>query len=154
VAKKTQAVYEPGELDRVRRNLGEVDKEEAKRIAALLGGEVGVERATPTRERHPASRDETVTVSVRGNAPSPKRRVETVEVDGTERGPRRQAENVDPSDDPTVAVRISYRERLKIDRYLAQAEFEIKNSSQVLYSMLSLFGILPTSSARCSSPPA
>jgi hypothetical protein len=143
VAKKTQAVYEPGELDRVRRNLGEVDKEEAKRIAALLGGEVGVERATPTRERHPASRDETVTVSVRGNAPSPKRRVETVEVDGTERGPRRQAENVDPSDDPTVAVRISYRERLKIDRYLAQAEFEIKNSSQVLYSMLSLFGNPP-----------
>lgn len=145
VAKKIQAVYEPGELERVRRNLGEVDKEEAKRIASLLGGEVGIERSTPVRDKRPGSRDETVTVSVRGNAPPPpRRRVETVEADG-ERVSRRSApvEEVDPSDDPSVPIKASYRERLRIDRYLAQSEFEIKNPAQVFYSMISLFGNPP-----------
>ena len=42
--------YEPGELDRTRENLGDLTPEEAKRMAALLGGEVGVERITPEME--------------------------------------------------------------------------------------------------------
>jgi hypothetical protein len=44
MAKKDKAVYAPGELDRIRNNLGDLDKAEAKRIAEKLGGEVGFER--------------------------------------------------------------------------------------------------------------
>ena len=41
---KDKAVYAPGELAKVRGNLGNLDNTEAKRMAQILGGEVGVER--------------------------------------------------------------------------------------------------------------
>ncbi|MDR1894004.1 MAG: hypothetical protein LBQ61_04825 [Spirochaetales bacterium] len=37
-------VYEFGELDRTRKNLGELSPDEARRVASLLGGQVGVEK--------------------------------------------------------------------------------------------------------------
>lgn len=45
MAKRPPEIYNPGELERVRNNLGRISPEEAKRIASLLGGEIGVERA-------------------------------------------------------------------------------------------------------------
>jgi len=150
VAKKPAAVYEPGELDRVRRNLGDLDPNEAKRIASLLGGEVGVEKAPEPPGRERRVRDETVSVSVKGRgAPAPRRRVETADPDDG-RTRRRSAQSAksgqtaaDPADDPETPVKLPYRERLRIDRYMAQSEFDIKNSGQVFYSMISLFGEPP-----------
>jgi hypothetical protein len=48
--------------------------------------------------------------------------------------------NSDPSDDPSVQLHTSYGERVKMDRYASQFEFEIKNSMQVFMSIISLFG--------------
>ncbi len=45
MSKKNVARYEPGELDKVRKNLGELDPAESQRMANLLGGEVGVEKS-------------------------------------------------------------------------------------------------------------
>lgn len=45
------AKYEPGTLDKTRKNLGELDEAEARRMAKVLGGEVFTEKAAPT---HPA----------------------------------------------------------------------------------------------------
>ena len=42
---KPKAIYEPGELDKVRKNLGEISPEEAMRVANVLGGEVGIEKS-------------------------------------------------------------------------------------------------------------
>jgi hypothetical protein len=155
VAPRPPAVYEPGELDRVRRKLGDIDSEEAKRIATRLGGQVGVEKGTPTATnppRQPRTRQETVTVSVggRGSANSkPTRRVEMLPDDQDEKrrtgASKKKAKgvgdpDVDYSDDPSVPIKVSYMDRLKMDRYAAQPEFEIKNSSQTFYSMISLFG--------------
>ena len=47
---KPKAVYNPGELDKTRKNIGEVSKEEALRVAKLLGGQVGVEKSIDTSE--------------------------------------------------------------------------------------------------------
>ncbi len=145
MAKKTNAVYEPGELDRVRKQLGNLDPEEARRIAEKLGGEVGIEKSAP--ERRFNARDETVDLSVGGRGPSrskPTRRVELSREEEGRSAPRRdRSAVVDPEDDPSVPVKPSYRERLKMDRYAAQAEFEVKNPTQVLYSMLALFGDPP-----------
>lgn len=47
---KPKAVYNPGELDKTRKNIGEVSKEEALRVAKLLGGQVGVEKSVDTSE--------------------------------------------------------------------------------------------------------
>ena len=45
MAKKPPEKYNAGELDHTRRNLGNLSLEESRRMAQLLGGEVGVERA-------------------------------------------------------------------------------------------------------------
>ncbi len=48
MSKQKTARYAPGELDKVRKNLGELDPLESQRMADLLGGEVGTERSAPT----------------------------------------------------------------------------------------------------------
>lgn len=145
MAKKPNAVYEPGELDRVRKQLGNLDPEEARRIAEKLGGEVGTEKAA--QERRISSRDETVDLSVGGRGPSkskPTRRVELGREEEPRPAPRRERSAVvDPEDDPAVPIKPGYRERLRMDRYAAQAEFEVKNATQVIYSMITLFGDPP-----------
>lgn len=39
-----QPIFNPGELDRTRKNLGPLSKEESMKMAALLGGKVGIEK--------------------------------------------------------------------------------------------------------------
>lgn len=48
---RPKAVYEPGELDRTRANLGLIDAEEAKRMMKTLGGTVGIEKSRPLDEK-------------------------------------------------------------------------------------------------------
>ena len=141
--------YAPGELSRVRDKLGYLDADEAKKLVQKLGGEVGYER---TEEQEKARqgprhiRHERVNVKI-GDRPSTsdtKRRVEIApesEVAGQaipgKKGIR--PVGIDPSDDPSVPVRINYWERIKIDRFAGQPEFEIKTAGQVFYSIISLF---------------
>jgi hypothetical protein len=150
MAKKVKAVYAPGELNRIRGKLGELDADEAKRMARILGGEVGYERTEEQESRRkPKSRTrhETVEMVVGGRGSSrshPKRHVEVIS-DDTKR-PSKQAlhrKEGDPADDPAVPIRISYFERVKMDRYAGESEFDIKSPSQVLVSMLSIFSEPP-----------
>ncbi|HPC72189.1 MAG TPA: hypothetical protein PLB48_10315, partial [Treponema sp.] len=62
MAKKPKAIYEPGELERTRQRLGDLDPEEARQIAQKLGGEVGIEKLPePPKVKHtPQNRNETV----------------------------------------------------------------------------------------------
>ncbi len=48
MSKEKTPVYEIGELDKTRQNLGKMDNSEAQRMAKVLGGTVGVERAKRT----------------------------------------------------------------------------------------------------------
>lgn len=161
MAKRPPAVYAPGELDRTRRNLGNLDPEEAKRIASLLGGEIGTERsdvddAVKARMRNLAS---TKAVRKGGRAvpsgPGTKRHprsIESVDADGTPRrgpaghpksGPSPKSGTGDHSDDPAMPLKPSYRERVRMDRFASLPEFEIKTNAQVLVSMVSIFGDPP-----------
>ena len=47
MSNRPKAIYEPGTLDKTRANLGEIDDEEAMRVAKLLGGEVFTEKSRP-----------------------------------------------------------------------------------------------------------
>jgi len=67
--KNTNAIYAPGELDRVRGNLGKIDENEAKRVADILGGEVGTERAP---EPEQPARGKTVGSGRRSGKPAAK----------------------------------------------------------------------------------
>jgi hypothetical protein len=155
MAKKTKAVYAPGELDRVRGNLGNLDTQEAKRMARILGGEVGYERTKKEEagKNRPAqkTRRETVELVVKGHGNSggnkPRRTVEVLSLDDVdEKGLKKaipQAKTGDPADDPSVQLRTSYFERLKMDRYAAQPEFEIKTGAQAMFAIFSFFGESP-----------
>lgn len=145
MAKKDKAVYAPGELSRVREKLGVFDKDEARVLAEKLGGEIGYER-TDDEERAKASpqrrtRNERVDVKI-GSQPS--RRVELPPEPEAETGSyrkkrsKRKKEN-DPADDPSVTLKASYWDRIKMDRFAAQPEYEIKSPGQVFHSMISVF---------------
>ena len=147
MARREGPVYSHGELSRVRDKLGYVDAEEAKRIAQKLGGQVGYERTEEeekSRQSPHRTRHERVEVKI-GNQPGkPGRRVDmTPDADYEGTSPARKKHSrqsaIDPEDDPSVPIRIGYWERVKMDRLAGQPEFEIKSSTQVLYSMISLF---------------
>jgi hypothetical protein len=147
MAKKEKAVYAPGELDRVRGNLGSIDQSEAKRMVQVLGGEVGVERndSAQSPSRSARNRNEKVDLVVGPSRNYPKRRVELASDEEEQGFQKRTAwkNSGNPADDPRVPVKASYTERIKMDKYAAQSVFEIKNLGQVLLSLLSLFNNVP-----------
>ena len=139
---KKNAIYAPGELDRVRKKLGDIDAVEAKRLAQILGGDVGTERSDdpkPIRKRKSSSvRREVVEPGHRANTPRPQ-----PERFGERSKPAPRKRTPPGADDPLVPIKLSYRERVKMDRYAGDPEFEIKNFFQVLHSILSVFHNIP-----------
>jgi len=142
--KKPSAIYEPGELEKVRGRLGPVDETEARRIAQKLGGEVGTEKSVvtpPVKKTSYVRRDKAdLTASDRKS----RRSGRPVDTAGYDDGYAKTQSVVkqanDPSDDPNIQLRTSYFERIKMDRYAAQPEFEIKSPFQVFFSILCFFG--------------
>jgi hypothetical protein len=129
--KKNNAIYAPGELSRVRGKLGVTDDVEAKRMAALLGGEVGTERAPEDDKK-----------SGKFDAGGKKRRSIDLAPEDEDSGglfKSKRSGGPYPGDDPSVPSRLSYGERVKIDQYAGQVVFEIKTSMQILTSIFSFF---------------
>ncbi|GHV94290.1 hypothetical protein AGMMS50293_06100 [Spirochaetia bacterium] len=148
MANKPKAIYEPGELDKVRNKLGDIDEFEAKRVAQLLGGEVGYERSKTPDPGKPVkrTRHETVELVVDGRkGKRPNRRIDLAAGDDENdlSKPVSRVKPGDSADDPSVLLKTSYFERVKMDRYAGQTEFDIKTSPQVLVSILSLFSEPP-----------
>ncbi|MDR1970648.1 MAG: hypothetical protein LBQ46_01880 [Treponema sp.] len=158
MAKSEKAVYAPGELDRVRNKLGVTDAVEARRMASILGGEVGVERGqeSTAKPRLIKKTGAAGSSSAAGSPPAdngqaggrphrPRRRVE-IAPDGDEAEVLQEAATrrpADPADDPLIPVKASYLERVKMDRFCALPEFKIKSGAQALVTMLSIFGEQP-----------
>ena len=149
MAKDEKAIYAPGELSRVRNKLGVTDVSEAKRMAELLGGEVGTEKSPefdPAKVKKPFRRGGGGSASDAGGGGGKKRSGKKVDVaaGGDEK------ENISvkakvklsgpyPGDDPSVPAKLGYSERVKIDQYSGQLVFEIKSSMQVLASIFAFF---------------
>jgi hypothetical protein len=146
---KEKKVYAPGELDRVRNKLGAIDENEAKRMAGLLGGEVGAERFTEkegsankggriVRTARPAKK---TGAALGGTSPAAMRAA--ARKAGAAASKARAAASAGPMDNPAVPIRLSYFERLKMDRYAAQDEFEIKSFAQTVTSTFAFFNRPP-----------
>ncbi len=58
-SKRPKAIYEPGELEKTRRNLGMLDAAEAQELMKKLGGEIGVEKSPAFDESKLPSRTRT-----------------------------------------------------------------------------------------------
>jgi hypothetical protein len=150
MTKKDKAIYAPGELDRVRDRLGDFDREEAKQMAQILGGEVGYERTDDEEQakQNPQRRTRHDRVDVRiGDRPArPKHAVELpLDGEGEETMGKKSSrkKKIDPADDPTVLLKAGYWDRIKMDKFAGQPEFEIKSPGQVLQSMVSIFSDTP-----------
>ena len=152
MAKKEKAVYAPGELKRVRDKLGVLDKEEAQKMAQKLGGQIGYERTDDEEKAKQNSqhkvRHERVEVRIGDRPGRSSRRVELAPEDpglgdSSEGMPAKKKSGrlreIDPFDDPSVPLKVGYWDRVKMDRFAGQPEFDIKTSGQVLHSVLSIF---------------
>lgn len=126
--------YEPGELDRTRKNLGQVSHEEAKLMAKKLGGEVGVEKTDSNIEQKYGK----LKFSSPKNAAAPP----------AESRARRSA-YVNPSAPKVFGSvrtvkkewpRMKYWDRLKIDFYCSRPEVKVKTLSQALSAILGFTG--------------
>lgn len=126
---KPKAIYEPGELDKVRQNLGEISPEEAMRVAEMLGGEIGVEK-TPQFDNF--SKNRGVYIKVKQDKPIPVR-TQTVQ------------SNYQPVDIVQKALtlpNISPKDKSTIDKMMSSSEYKIKRPQTFLNFLLSL-GKLP-----------
>ena len=133
MTKKNNAIYAPGELTKVRDKLGVTDDAEAKRMAMLLGGEVGTERDIVEEKK----KDDKS--SVLGGRKRRAIDLAPEEEDDLSGFFKSKKSGPYPGDDPSVPAKLSYGERIKIDQYAGQAVFEIKTSMQVLTSIFSFF---------------
>jgi len=131
MAKKNKGIYAPGELSRVRDKLGVTDLAEAKRMANILGGEVGTERSKET--------DTSKKKGVETSGGKKRRRIDLAPENDSGGFSKQKRTGPYPGDDPAVPARLSYSERVRIDQYAGQVLFEIKNSLQVLASIFSFF---------------
>ena len=152
MAKSEKTTYAPGELSRVREKLGVIDRDEANELAKKLGGEVGFERSDDDergRSKQGSVRHEKVNVKI-GDRPTrgiPGKRIELApEAEKEYSQPEKKIsarKGVSFDDDPSVPLRVSYWNRVKMDRFAGQPEFDIKSPGQVLNSIFSLFMNVP-----------
>ncbi|MDR0684308.1 MAG: hypothetical protein LBF83_04185 [Spirochaetaceae bacterium] len=135
-----KAVYEPGELDNVKKRLGPIDEKEAKRMQRLLGGEIGEEKRTGVNPESSGrlsysggKKNAGPGIQFKSTATKPKRLVELApaEDNGKSSGPALPKFQTPPAP--------SYSERVKMDICAGNSEFGIKTMGQVLISRLSFF---------------
>ncbi len=134
MAGRTPKRYEPGELDNTRRHLGEVSEQEARRMAKVLGGEVGVEKSSPEidekyrkiGELNRRRRDRFVPPPSRAarNAPSVQATSAAGDISHSDTGGR---------------ARASYFDRLRMDFLASRPEHRIKTRSAAFAAIFSMF---------------
>ncbi len=116
--KRPQAVWEPGTLDATRKNIGEIDVEEAARMTKVLGGEIMTEKSVPIDysklpKRAPSRR--AVRPSGQTHAQSSSSKVKDSETEENQKVSK--AQNLPP---------ISIKDNQKIDRLMMSNLYAIK----------------------------
>jgi len=134
MTKKPSAIYEPGELSRVREKLGDIDVDEARRVARILGGEVGMEKNSAEHQSMGRGGRHGSDIVLPGRK-RPGRAVDIVDAGHGSVGYRQTKD--DPADDPMVNLTTPYLEQIKMNRFAAHSDFEIKNSLQVFSTVFS-----------------
>lgn len=132
---KSRAIYEPGELDKVRKNLGEVDPEEARHMAAVLGGEVGVEKDVEALAREEKQRKLALA------AEEARRQAYEARVRERRRKAAAERKLAKTGSGQTAAEergfrRIPYSAQLRMDFRCAHPDHLIKTQGQALLSVL------------------
>ena len=129
MTKHPPEVYAAGELDKVRRNLGDVTPEEAKRIASLLGGRVGVEKSPQIAKKSYQKTSRKVSAGADSQTESGR---------SGEKIPVKHAVSDGPPE-PLRIVRVSYLDKIRKNFLASRKEYRLK---PFIDSILSLFPFL------------
>ncbi|MDR2490494.1 MAG: hypothetical protein LBD20_03725 [Spirochaetaceae bacterium] len=124
-------VYAHGELDAVKKRLGPISDAEARKMQAILGGEVGKERSGEDAKKPIKKRPG-------GASKKPARIVETVESDAGAGGGGDSSKAM-----KRTVEKPNFSERIKMDVLCGESEYGIKSWLQVLRSKLSFFHTPP-----------
>ncbi len=131
MTERPKELFEPGELSRTRKNLGDLTNEEAKRMAKILGGEVGIERTA-----------EAVESSYKHLAEQNRRKHDAL----IDYHPRRNTprKSVEPLRQKIITkeikeVKQSYIERVKISIKAFKSEYRIKSFQNLVAAYFSFF---------------
>jgi hypothetical protein len=135
MTKKT--IYDPGELDDVKKRLGHIDAGEAKRMQRILGGEIGEERSKSSVNKHRGLRRSVNAASENsyGGIQKPKRIIELAPAVDDE---NHKSQNI-PYNKFHRLEELSYIERIKMDECCGSSEFNIKTALQFFVSRLFFF---------------
>lgn len=136
--KKPVYKYEPGELDKTRKNIGFIEADEAKKMAQMLGGEVGLEKSAPVDEKAIRKvRSARMTQELREGNFSPRagKRSESADENG-DRIIKSTVTPAAPSQAPTAGTtvfkdilpRLDGRTRSRMDRLMMMPEYGIKTN--------------------------
>ncbi|MCR4789955.1 MAG: hypothetical protein K5839_02625 [Treponemataceae bacterium] len=126
---KPRAIYKPGELDATRRNLGDISEAEAKRVAGILGGEIGIEKSKPIdtellRSRQPYAKGQKVSRKTNVNKPSKEDYASYSSNKKTEKKAQLPV--------------LNSKEKTKFDRLMASSAHKIKRPQNFINFLLSI----------------
>lgn len=140
MAKSQPEKYNPGDLDRTRSNIGALSKEEANKMAALLGGDVGIEKTDKAlQQKYDKIRSTAVNSSYGSKTAASGTRPSSTKTS-------RQAANASLNNSAYTGHyihkkkpvrKIGYLERIKIDRIASKPEHKVKTKAGVVSTYLS-----------------
>ena len=122
--------YEPGELDKTRKNIGEIDKEEAAKMTKILGGEIGLEKSAPVDE-NALKKVRTARMMRTGERRTPRYReppvVQKTENSTKEPETEEKVQTTPKQKKESLPV-ISTKERAKIEKLMMSPDYRIKQN--------------------------
>ena len=120
MAKKLPEMFEYGELERTRKNIGEISEEEARKLKEKLGGQLGLEKAPQEVEAsYERLRQKTLEKNASGFIDRP--------LAGVKKRSRLLLD-----EKQTTFSTMKFRQRWKLDWYLTRHEYRAKSMWQVL----------------------
>jgi len=130
-SQKPRATYEPGELQKTRRNLGNIERDEALRMMQRLGGEIGVEKpesvddSTLKRMRSVSKKNTHVPQKRQGKAEADKNDSASGTAAVRKKGFTMRGE-LPPSGKEERLPPLASRQRLLFDKLMGSAEYHIR----------------------------
>ncbi|MBN1699316.1 MAG: diguanylate cyclase [Spirochaetales bacterium] len=142
--KKPEKRYSPGELERTRKNIGNLSREEAEKMTKILGGDIGEEddpediknKYLEFQSRHYRKKR-----FIHAGKRKKKRRHQE-RIDGTGR-PARRRQYRKETDEKGESGDATFIDRVKLDFLCSKPEYRLKPLSGAIASLFSLFIQVP-----------
>ncbi|HZK19371.1 MAG TPA: hypothetical protein VFC68_01460 [Treponemataceae bacterium] len=133
--KRNPIFFEPGELDKTRQRLGNIDPEEAKKMVTVLGGEIGIEKPMPI------DRQKVRSVASKYRTPKPTRRKHTPTTTNRQSAAKTQPETDTPQEKQKKGSSIpkwDSKNRIRLTKLMFSDEHRIKQAPSILGKLIVL----------------